>query len=231
MPPRLPSPPSPAAPGGCGGAGAERNAGAEPPFSSAESRAPAALPRGTAAAAPPGTPRRGGRGPGAAGRALRRGLPAMIATRAGNYSSPFNYLSSPAPPPPAIRRQERGERLPRRSSPAAPLGAAFGAIPVRSTPAGAAPGCEGSGRRRGPSRDRRDREEVGGLREDAAVPRFPPPCPCPVPAELGRSPERRRRPRLAPTAARSPGEGSGPGSDPGPAAPAALPAPRNRRIF
>lgn len=228
MPPRLPSPPSPAAPGGCGGAGAERNAGAEPPFFSAESRALAALPRGTAAAAAPGTPRRGGRGPGAAGRALRRGLPAMIATRAGNYSSPFNYLSSPAPPPPAIRRQERGERLLRLSSPAAPLGAAFGAIPVRSTPAGAAPGWRGAGG--GADRARTGRR-WGGLREDAALPRFPPPCPCPVPAELGRSPERRRRPRLAPTAARSPGEGSGPGSDPGPAAPAALPAPRNRRIF
>lgn len=53
----------------------------------------------------------------------------------------------------------------------------------------------------------------GGFREDAALPRFPPPCSprCP------RSSERRRRPRLAPTAARSPGARNGPGSDPGPA--------------
>lgn len=71
-------------------------------------------PRSTGAGArpplPPGPRRTGGSGRpvggggggthtdgmGAAGRALQRGLPAALATRAGNYSSPFNYLSAPS---------------------------------------------------------------------------------------------------------------------------------------
>ncbi|XP_031979071.1 basic salivary proline-rich protein 2-like [Corvus moneduloides] len=178
-----------------------REDAAEPPQSEARvrshpspprlNRAPAALPRGTAAAAPPGPPRRGGRGPGAAGRALRRGLPAMIATRA------------------ELRKRLRGH------------------AGLRGT---------GSGRPRGPSRYR---EERGGLREDAALPRSPPPCPgcaaAPVPAELGRSPERRRRPPARPDGGAEPRGGEQPRAPPRPRrpgrAPRRRPTPRSRRIF
>lgn len=138
----------------------------------------------------------------------------------------------PQPPPPrAIRRQERADRSRPRSSPSAPLAAAFRALPRRSAPAelrqrrwGRA-GPSGTGSGAGPNRTElnRDREERGRLQEDAALPRSPRralarPCPCPLPAELGRSPQSRRNPRLAPTAEQSPGAGSGPGPDPGPAA-------------
>lgn len=114
------------------------------PRSRSRPRSAPPAPRSTGAGArpplPPGPRRTGGRdapsgggghahGMGAAGRALQRGLPAAMATRAGNYSSPFNYLSAPS----SSSRADSGAGGGRAGG-AAPLSAGSGWSPGAGCP-------------------------------------------------------------------------------------------------
>lgn len=187
--------------------GAERRCGAalSPPRPNRAPSGPRSHP-GQRPPLPPGRPV-GGKRSGSCGRALRRGLPALIATPAGNYSSPFNYLSCPAPPllePYGGRSAVRRSRCParRRVPGSAPAGLRER---LRGTGTGSGAGragTAGAGRRGGAPGGR------GSAPVPSAVP-SPGPCLCPVPAELGAaeaapgSPRIRPRPRRPGRAPRS----------------------------
>lgn len=184
--------------------GAERRCGAalSPPR---PNRAPSG-PRSHAGQRPPLPPGRpvGGTRSGSCGRALRRGLPAMIATRAGNYSSPFNYLSSPAPrllEPYGGRSAVRCSHCPARRVPGSAAAGLRERLRGTGTGSGAGrAGTAGAGRRGGGAG--RTRLCPGSLRRALARA-------VPVPG-VRRARSGRGVPRLAP------GKGAAPGPTPAP---------------